>query len=69
MAITRTLLFVIVSGFYVLSAFVNGAIILVSCVDVCLHSLMYLFLDNFFFMDISFTTSIVLQLLVNHRKP
>lgn len=62
-------LFVIVSGFYVLSAFVNGVITLVSCVDVCLHSLMYFFLDNFFFMDISFTTSTVLQLLVNHRKP
>ncbi|XP_012607735.2 olfactory receptor 2C3 [Microcebus murinus] len=62
-------LFLVVSGFYVVSLLGNGVIILVSCVDVHLHTPMYFFLANLSFLDISFTTSIVPQLLVNLWGP
>ncbi|XP_069448802.1 olfactory receptor 2C3-like [Ovis canadensis] len=44
-------------------------IIVVSCVDVHLHTPMYFFLVNLSFLDISFTTSIVPQLLINLWGP
>ncbi|XP_053429251.1 olfactory receptor 2C3 [Nycticebus coucang] len=62
-------LFIVVSGFYVVSILGNGVIILVSCMDVHLHTPMYFFLVNLSFLDISFTTSIVPQLLVNLWGP
>ncbi|XP_045744541.1 olfactory receptor 2C3 [Mirounga angustirostris] len=60
--------FIVVSGFYVVFILVNGIIILVSCMDVHLHT-PYFFLANLSFLDISFTTSIVPQLLVNLWGP
>ncbi|KAM4862055.1 olfactory receptor 2C3-like [Thomomys bottae] len=62
-------LFAVVSCFYVVAILGNGAIILVSCKDVRLHTPMYFFLANLSFLDISFTTSIVPQLLVNLWGP
>ncbi|XP_004481124.1 olfactory receptor 2C3 [Dasypus novemcinctus] len=62
-------LFVAVSIFYVVSVVGNGIIILVSHMDVHLHTPMYFFLTNLSFLDISFTTSIVPQLLVNLWGP
>ncbi|XP_058402907.1 olfactory receptor 2C3-like [Diceros bicornis minor] len=63
------ILFFLVLGFYVVSVLGNGIIILVSCVEVHLHTPMYFFLANLSFLDISFTTSIVPQLLVNLWGP
>uniref|UniRef100_A0A9L0ILW1 Olfactory receptor n=1 Tax=Equus asinus TaxID=9793 RepID=A0A9L0ILW1_EQUAS len=63
------ILFVLVLGFYVVSLLGNGTIILVSCVDVHLHTPMYFFLANLSFLDIGFTTSIIPQLLVNLWGP
>ncbi|VCW67944.1 unnamed protein product [Gulo gulo] len=63
------ILFILVSGFYVVSILGNGIIILVSCMDVHLHTPMYFFLANLSFLDISFATSIVPQLLVNLWGP
>ncbi|XP_046505412.1 olfactory receptor 2C3-like [Equus quagga] len=65
----ETILFVLVLGFYVVSLLGNGTIILVSCVDVHLHTPMYFFLANLSFLDIGFTTSIIPQLLVNLWGP
>ncbi|XP_008588183.1 PREDICTED: olfactory receptor 2C3 [Galeopterus variegatus] len=63
------ILFLLVLGFYVLSVLGNGIIIVVSRVDVHLHTPMYFFLANLSFLDISFTTSIVPQFLVNLWGP
>uniref|UniRef100_A0A9L0J4B6 G-protein coupled receptors family 1 profile domain-containing protein n=1 Tax=Equus asinus TaxID=9793 RepID=A0A9L0J4B6_EQUAS len=65
----ETILFVLVLGFYVVSLLGNGTIILVSCVDVHLHTPMYFFLANLSSLDIGFTTSIIPQLLVNLWGP
>ncbi|XP_007953008.2 olfactory receptor 2C3-like [Orycteropus afer afer] len=62
-------LFMLVSIFYVVSVVGNSIIILVSCMDVRLHTPMYFFLTNLSFLDISFTMSIVPQLLVNLWGP
>ncbi|KAM5299694.1 olfactory receptor 2C3-like [Ctenodactylus gundi] len=62
-------LLVLVSGFYVASLLGNGTIALLSCLDVRLHTPMYFFLANLSFLDMSFTTSIVPQLLANLRGP
>ncbi|XP_072794458.1 olfactory receptor 2C3 [Vicugna pacos] len=61
--------FVIVSGIYVVSVLGNSTIILLSCMDVHLHTPVYFFLVNLSSLDISFTTSIVPQLLVNLWGP
>ncbi|XP_049634937.1 LOW QUALITY PROTEIN: putative olfactory receptor 2W6 [Suncus etruscus] len=53
------------SGFYIMTLTGNAAIILVSILDSRLHTPMYFFLRNLSFLDIFFTTSIVLQMLVN----
>uniref|UniRef100_A0A8C3WEP5 Olfactory receptor n=1 Tax=Catagonus wagneri TaxID=51154 RepID=A0A8C3WEP5_9CETA len=63
------ILFIIVLGIYAVCILGNGIIILVSCVDVRLHTPMYFFLVNLSFLDISFTTSIVPQLLINLWGP
>ena len=63
------ILFIFVLGIYVMSVLGNGIIIVVSCMDVHLHTPMYFFLVNLSFLDISFTTSIVPQLLVNLWGP
>lgn len=63
------ILFIFVLGIYVVSVLGNGIIIVVSCVDVHLHTPMYFFLVNLSFLDISFTTSIVPQLLTNLWGP
>uniref|UniRef100_G1T5E3 Olfactory receptor n=2 Tax=Oryctolagus cuniculus TaxID=9986 RepID=G1T5E3_RABIT len=65
----ESVLFPVVLGFYVVSVLGNGLIILVSCVDVHLHTPMYFFLANLSFLDISFTTSIVPQLLAHLWGP
>uniref|UniRef100_A0A8C5P2Z0 Olfactory receptor n=1 Tax=Jaculus jaculus TaxID=51337 RepID=A0A8C5P2Z0_JACJA len=62
-------LFVVVLGFYLVSILGNGIIVLVSCKDVRLHTPMYFFLGNLSILDVSFTTSIVPQLLVNLWGP
>ncbi|KAM9695058.1 olfactory receptor 2C3-like [Trichechus inunguis] len=62
-------LFILVSIFYVVSIVGNSVIILVSCMDVRLHTPMYFFLTNLSFLDISLITSIVPQLLVNLWGP
>ncbi|KAM9253378.1 olfactory receptor 2C3-like [Dugong dugon] len=62
-------LFILVSIFYMVSTVGNSVIILVSCMDVRLHTTMYFFLTNLSFLDISLTTSIVPQLLVNLWGP
>lgn len=63
------ILFIFVLGIYAVSVLGNGIIIVVSCMDVHLHTPMYFFLVNLSFLDISFTTSIVPQLLVNLWGP
>ncbi|XP_075399428.1 olfactory receptor 2C3-like [Tenrec ecaudatus] len=63
------ILFILVSIFYVVSIVGNSIIILVSCMDVRLHTPMYFFLTNLSFLDLSFSTSIVPQLLVNLWGP
>ncbi|KAM5168323.1 olfactory receptor 2C3-like [Callospermophilus lateralis] len=63
------ILFMVVLVCYVVSILGNTTIILVTCVDVRLHTPMYFFLANLSFLDISFTTSIVPQLLVNLWGP
>ncbi|KAM6224082.1 olfactory receptor 2C3-like [Rhynchocyon petersi] len=63
------ILFMLVSLFYVVSVFGNSIIILASCMDLHLHTPMYFFLTNLSFLDISLTTSIVPQLLVNLWGP
>ncbi|KAM6224081.1 olfactory receptor 2C3 [Rhynchocyon petersi] len=62
-------LFIFVLIFYVVSIVGNSIIILVSCMDTHLHTPMYFFLTNLSFLDISFITSIVPQLLVNLWGP
>ncbi|ELV13797.1 olfactory receptor 2C3 [Tupaia chinensis] len=62
-------LFTVVLGFYIVSVLGNGIIVLVSCVDKHLRTPMYFFLVNLSFLDISFTTSIVPQLLTNLWGP
>ncbi|XP_027699339.1 olfactory receptor 2C3-like [Vombatus ursinus] len=63
------ILFIFVSIFYVLTLLGNATIMLVSHLDVRLHTPMYFFLTNLSFLDITFTTSIVPQLLVNLWGP
>uniref|UniRef100_A0A8C2NKG2 Olfactory receptor n=1 Tax=Capra hircus TaxID=9925 RepID=A0A8C2NKG2_CAPHI len=63
------ILFIFVLGIYVVSVLGNGIIIVVSCVDVHLHTPMYFFLVNLSFLDISFSTSIVPQFLINLWGP
>ncbi|XP_006876146.1 PREDICTED: olfactory receptor 2C3-like [Chrysochloris asiatica] len=63
------ILFILVLIFYVVSIVGNSIIILVSYKDVRLHTPMYFFLTNLSFLDISFITSIVPQLLVNLWGP
>ncbi|XP_006894081.1 PREDICTED: olfactory receptor 2C3-like [Elephantulus edwardii] len=63
------ILFIFVLIFYVVSIAGNSIIILVSCMDVRLHTPMYFFLTNLSFLDITFITSIVPQLLVNLWGP
>ncbi|XP_004647580.1 olfactory receptor 2C3 [Octodon degus] len=58
-------LFAVVAAFYGVSIVGNTIITLVSCMDVRLHTPMYFFLANLSFLDVTFTTSIVPQLLVN----
>ncbi|XP_004586603.2 olfactory receptor 2C3 [Ochotona princeps] len=62
-------LFAVVLGFYVVSLLGNGLIVLVSCMDVHLHTPMYFFLTNLSLLDLGFTTSIVPQLLANLWGP
>ncbi|XP_007535169.2 olfactory receptor 2C3 [Erinaceus europaeus] len=62
-------LFILVLGFYTVSLLGNGLIMLASCLDPHLHTPMYFFLANLSFLDISFTTSIVPQLLTNLWGP
>ncbi|XP_046505328.1 olfactory receptor 2C3-like [Equus quagga] len=63
------ILFVLALGFYVVSLLGNGTIILVSCVDVHLHTPMYFFLSNLSSLDVSLATSIIPQFLVNLWGP
>ncbi|XP_036756300.1 olfactory receptor 2H1-like [Manis pentadactyla] len=47
----------------------NSAIILLSCVDPCLHTPMYYFLSNISFVDLCFTTTVLPQMLSNLWGP
>lgn len=57
--------FVFVLIFYLVALVGNIVIILVSCLDLCLHTPMYFFLTNLSFLDLCFTTSSIPQLLFN----
>uniref|UniRef100_H0WAX4 Olfactory receptor n=2 Tax=Cavia porcellus TaxID=10141 RepID=H0WAX4_CAVPO len=59
------LLFIILLITYPMAMMGNIAIILVSKVDIHLHSPMYFFLTNLSFLDMCYTTSIVPQMLFN----
>ncbi|XP_037700640.1 olfactory receptor 2G3-like [Choloepus didactylus] len=63
------ILFVVVLISYLLTLVSNTAIILVSCLDLMLHTPMYYFLSNLSFVDLCLTTSIVPQLLWNLHGP
>ncbi|XP_010642636.1 putative olfactory receptor 2W6 [Fukomys damarensis] len=60
---------VLVFLFYMVALLGNSAIILVSHLDVQLHTPMYFFLSNLSFLDLCYTTSIVPQMLVNLWGP
>ncbi|XP_045726838.2 olfactory receptor 2G2-like [Mirounga angustirostris] len=62
-------LFVIILIFYLLTIFGNTTIILVSRLESKLHTPMYFFLSHLSFLDISFTSSVIPQLLVNLWNP
>ncbi|XP_076793048.1 olfactory receptor 2Y1B-like [Arvicanthis niloticus] len=59
------ILFVFISIFYSLTVFGNTTIIVLSRVDLRLHTPMYFFLSHLSFLDICYTTSTVPQLLIN----
>ncbi|XP_049620798.1 olfactory receptor 2G3-like [Suncus etruscus] len=63
------ILFVVVLISYLVTLMGNSTIILVSYLDVQLHTPMYFFLSNLSFLDLCFTTSIVPQMLVNLWGP
>ncbi|KAG3288879.1 hypothetical protein H1C71_025175, partial [Ictidomys tridecemlineatus] len=62
-------LFLIISVMYILTLLGNTAIILVSYLNLKLHTPMYFFLSNLSFLDLCFTTSIVPQMLWNLKGP
>ncbi|XP_072463666.1 olfactory receptor 2G6-like [Notamacropus eugenii] len=64
----ETVLFVFILVFYILNLVGNMTIILVSCLDLKLHTPMYFFLTNLSFVDLSLTTCIAPQLLVTMGK-
>ncbi|XP_008051541.1 olfactory receptor 2W3-like [Carlito syrichta] len=61
-------LFVFVLILYLVTLVGNILIILVSRLDLCLHTPMYFFLTNLSFLDLCFTTSSIPQLLFNLRS-
>ncbi|XP_038626207.1 olfactory receptor 2G3-like [Tachyglossus aculeatus] len=67
--VLEKILFVVVLIFYVLTLVGNTAIILVTRLDLRLHTAMYFFLFHLSLVDLCFTTSIVPQLLWNLRGP
>ncbi|XP_006898226.1 PREDICTED: olfactory receptor 2Y1-like [Elephantulus edwardii] len=58
-------LFIFISIFYSLTLFGNTTIIILSRLDVRLHTPMYFFLGHLSFLDLCYTTSTVPQLLIN----
>ncbi|XP_040841838.1 olfactory receptor 2Y1-like [Ochotona curzoniae] len=60
-------LLVFISVFYCLTLFGNTAIIVLSRLDLRLHTPMYFFLCHLSFLDLCYTTSTVPQLLINLR--
>ncbi|XP_068957467.1 olfactory receptor 2G6-like [Petaurus breviceps papuanus] len=64
----ETILFVVILVFYILNLVGNMTIILVSCLDLKLHTPMYFFISNLSFVDLSLTTCIAPQLLVTMGK-
>ncbi|XP_047411946.1 olfactory receptor 2Y1 [Sciurus carolinensis] len=61
----EVLLFVFILIFYSLTLFGNTTIIILSRIDLRLHTPMYFFLSHLSFLDLCFTTSTVPQLLIN----
>ncbi|KAG3265623.1 olfactory receptor 2Y1 [Ictidomys tridecemlineatus] len=59
------LLFVFILIFYSLTLLGNTTIIILSRIDLRLHTPMYFFLSHLSFLDLCFTTSTVPQLLIN----
>ncbi|XP_037700239.1 putative olfactory receptor 2W6 [Choloepus didactylus] len=55
--------------FYIVTLIGNTTIILVSHLDIQLHTPMYFFLSNLSFLDLCYTTSIIPQMLVNLWSP
>lgn len=62
---TEFILSLFVSKFYAMTLLGNALIILVSLMNIHLHTPMYFFLQNLSFLDICFSTCIVPQMLVN----
>ncbi|XP_006877325.1 PREDICTED: olfactory receptor 2Y1-like [Chrysochloris asiatica] len=62
-------LFVLISVFYSLTLFGNTMIIVLSHLDLRLHTPMYFFLSHLSFLDLCYTTSTVPQLLINLHGP
>ncbi|XP_008046385.1 LOW QUALITY PROTEIN: putative olfactory receptor 2B8 [Carlito syrichta] len=60
-------LFAVLLIFYIFTLLGNTTITVLSRLDPHLHTPMYFFLSNLSFLDLCYTTSIVLQLLVNLR--
>ncbi|XP_007535161.1 olfactory receptor 2G2-like [Erinaceus europaeus] len=65
----RQFLFAVVLILYILTILGNTAIILVSRLEVKLHTPMYFFLSHLSFLDLCFTSSVIPQLLVNLWDP
>uniref|UniRef100_A0A452SZR1 Olfactory receptor n=1 Tax=Ursus maritimus TaxID=29073 RepID=A0A452SZR1_URSMA len=61
--------FIVILFAYLLTLVGNSTIILLSCLDVRLHTPMYFFLSNLSSMDLAFTTSSVPQMLINLWGP
>ncbi|XP_031209865.1 olfactory receptor 10-like, partial [Mastomys coucha] len=59
------ILFIFISIFYSLTLFGNTTIIILSLIDLRLHTPMYFFLSHLSFLDLCYTTSTVPQLLIN----
>uniref|UniRef100_H0XLQ6 Olfactory receptor n=1 Tax=Otolemur garnettii TaxID=30611 RepID=H0XLQ6_OTOGA len=62
-------LFWITVVFYTMIILSNSTIILLSCIDPCLYTPMYLFLSNLSFLELCFTTATVPQMLSNLWGP
>ena len=61
------ILFIFVLGIYVVSVLGNGVIIVVSCMDVHLHTPMYFFLSFLSFVDICYSSVTAPKLIIDFQ--